>query len=128
MTNKRGGLPLNQRTRTDQLHGSVEGLRRPPGPDPMARIPGTLAGASASGPTAAEAATYRSPGTDTDPGPAHVWVIHPDASDGHVAGLLVEWRRQDQHGWEARVVHRDLVDGRWVTVQEWLPAERVQPV
>lgn len=119
---KRPGIPLGQRDRTPitQLHGSVEGLRRPPAPDPMAVI--RTAEVRALEVTPDQAATYR----QVDP--QHVHVIHPDAADGHVPGLLLEWRRPGGGGWEARVVYAELVDGTWVTCGGWLPAERVEPV
>lgn len=120
---KRPGIPLGQRTSSPitQLHGSVEGLRRPPAPDPMAVIeaPGARAANEVS---PDQAAAYR------QAEPQHVNVIHPDAADGHVPGLLLEWRRPAGSGWEARVVYAELIDGTWVTCGGWLPAERVEPL
>lgn len=112
-----GGIPLGERTPITQLHGSVEGLRRPPGPDPMAA---TRSHAVVLTPE--EAATYR------DVEPVHVWVAHPDAVDGRVPGLLTGWRRLASGRWEASTVHADLVDGRWLQTTAWLPADRLEPI
>lgn len=114
-----GGIPLGDRSRgpIEQLHGSVEGLRRPPGPDPMAT---TRSHALVL--TPGEAATYR------DVEPVHVWVTHPDAADGRVPGLLTGWRQLAGGRWEAWTVHADLADGIWIQRTAWLPAERLEPV
>lgn len=120
-TSKRpGGVPLGERTRVP-LHGSVVGLRRPPGPDPMAPIGETPAAARAARPTPTEAATYRQPSDDH----RHVWVT----TDGvRGPGLIVEWRQVDGEPWEGLVVHLRHLRDRWVTVREWLPAHEIEPV
>lgn len=123
VTNKRGNYgPMVDRVAATRapLHGSVEGLRRPPAPDPMAPI--RTPEERALEVTPEQSATYR------QAEPQHVRVIHPDASDGHVPGLLFEWRRPANRGWEARVVYAELLDGTWVTCGGWLPAERVEPI
>ncbi len=114
-----GGIPLGERTRVP-LHGSVEGLRRPPGPDPMAVIRTAEVRAPELKP--GEAAEYR------EAQPRHVWVNVPDAPNGVAPGLLVEWRRPPGEGWEGRVVYLDLIEGEWIQAQAWLPADRVEPV
>lgn len=101
-----------------QLHGSVAGLRRPPGPDPMAPV--RTATEIAREVTPAQTAAYR------PARPQHVQVVAPDGDP--VPGLLVEWRRPAGRGWEARVVHAERLGDRWVTCSGWLPAEQVRPV
>lgn len=64
-----------------------------------------------------------------DPGPPplplrHCWVVGPD---GALPALLLGWE-QRAAGWWGRVVHPvSEPGGRWVVVEEWLPAERLRP-
>ena len=61
-----------------------------------------------------------------DPTPArvrHCWVID---RHGRRPGLLLEWRRTVS-GWQGRVVRPVLEDGCWLVVEEWLPANALQP-
>lgn len=97
------------------LHGSPEGLRRPPGPDPMAPI-GVSRPLHKDNP--AETADYR------PAEPCHVWVTTPT---GRHPGVLMEWRRVPGQPWTGRVVHADLHEGRWAKVDQWLPAEAIEP-
>jgi len=67
--------------------------------------------------------------TPEDPGPGrHCWVAGGVGDDGlKRPGLLAEWR-QAGAGWEGRVVYVGLAGpGRWVLVEEWLPADRLTP-
>ncbi len=54
----------------------------------------------------------------------HCWVVGPQ---GTLPALLLGWE-QRATGWWGRVVHpvREQ-DGRWVVVEEWLPADRLRP-
>lgn len=45
---------------------------------------------------------------------------------GHLPGLLLEWRRTGA-GWQGRVVRPVLEAGTWIVVEEWLPAELLDP-
>jgi hypothetical protein len=54
----------------------------------------------------------------------HCWVTD---SNGRLPGLLLEWR-QAEGEWRGRVVHPVQEDGAWVIVEEWLPAELLDPV
>lgn len=45
---------------------------------------------------------------------------------GRLPGLLMEWRRTGA-GWQGRVVRPVLEGGRWVIVDEWMPAELLAP-
>lgn len=106
MTNKRGGLPLNQRTRVIPGHTTI--------PVTPHFTPGL-------GPKYGEESSYR----DLADGPRHVMVI---AGDGPVPGLLVEWRKHPQLPWEGLVWHGRLIDGKWKTVSAWVPAGSITPV
>ena len=53
----------------------------------------------------------------------HCWVTE---EHGRLPGLLLEWRRTDS-GWQGRVVRPVLEEGRWVVVEEWLPAQWLAP-
>ena len=64
-----------------------------------------------------ETATY--PPTE----PQHVWVT---TDSGRNPGLLVEWRKPARLPWEGRVIHSRLLEGRWVQVDEWLPAGAIE--
>ena len=57
------------------------------------------------------------------PGVKHCWV-----TDGHgrLPALLLGWSRRGG-GWHGRVVRLVLEEGAWVVVEEWLPAELLEP-
>ena len=66
------------------------------------------------------------PPSDTRSAPPikHCWVRDPQ---GRLPGLLLEWRRTEG-GFHGRVVHPVAeADGGWVVVEEWLPAEVLDP-
>jgi hypothetical protein len=97
-----------------QLHGAGVGLRRPPGPDPMAPIGAAATHVPAQGQTA----TYR------PVEPCHVWVT---TEAGRHPGLLLEWRKPHQLPWEGHVIHaRPGAGGRWVQVDEWVLAGSIE--
>ena len=64
------------------------------------------------------------PSPDT-PGPAkHCWVRAPVDAGAPRPGLLLEWRKDGDSGWEGRVVYAaELRPGQWATVQEWVAAD-----
>ena len=59
----------------------------------------------------------------------HCWVLN--SSDGHGvkrAGLLLEWRRTPADRWEGRVVYTaHLRSDFWAAVEEWMPADLLEP-
>jgi hypothetical protein len=67
---------------------------------------------------------HTSPADDADPPPVkHCWV---NDRHGRLPGLLLEWRQRGSE-WHGRVV-RPIRDGEgWVVVEEWLPAELLDP-
>ena len=83
------------------LHGSVTGMRRPPGLD---KVPMPL-------PADPETAAYR------ETAPRHCWV---EAEHGWTPGLISEWRKSRGKLWEGRVWYGRLVEGRWVACDEWV--------
>lgn len=64
-----------------------------------------------------EQATYRT----TEP--CHVTIL---TETGCVPGLLVEWRKPLELPWEGHVWLMRLVEGRWATVDQWLPAGAIE--
>lgn len=54
----------------------------------------------------------------------HCWVT---GADGKVPGLLLEWRKRPD-SWQARVVRPIRDEDGWAVVEEWLPAELLEPV
>jgi hypothetical protein len=54
----------------------------------------------------------------------HCWV---NGTHGRLPGLLLEWQ-QRAGGWRGRVVHPVRDDEGWLVVEEWLPAEILEPV
>lgn len=66
-------------------------------------------------------------------GARHCWVLDPvDTLGVRRPGLLLEWRRGTRPGrenaWEGRVVYVvQLRAHGWQMVEEWLPAERLEP-
>ena len=59
------------------------------------------------------------------PAPAvkHCWVTD---RHGRLPGLLLEWRCTPS-GWQGRVVRPMLEDAEWIVVEEWMPAELLDP-
>lgn len=53
----------------------------------------------------------------------HCWITAEPY--GRLPGLLLEWRRTEA-GYQGRVV-RPVYDDGWILVEEWLPAELLQP-
>lgn len=58
------------------------------------------------------------------PSVRHVWVA---GDDGVLPGLLLRWR-QVASGWQGYVTHPVRDAQGWALIDEWLPAERLQPV
>ena len=61
----------------------------------------------------------------------HVWLLDAPGQPGRWPGLLVEWRRQDAGGWEARVVYAAPDADRPSVprvLERWLPGECLRPV
>ena len=54
----------------------------------------------------------------------HCWVTD---RHGRLPALLLEWRRTPT-GWQGRVVRPALESYGWVVVEDWLPAELLEPV
>lgn len=74
--------------------------------------------------------TGETPSPDVGPGGRHCWVLDAVDRDGvKRAGLLLEWRRAARDAsWEGRVVYlARLRPDEWASVEEWLPAERLEP-
>lgn len=70
------------------------------------------------------------PGGAPADGARHCWVLDPvDDLGVKRAGLLLEWRRSATGGgWEGRVVYVAQLRARgWVSVEEWLSADRLEP-
>jgi hypothetical protein len=67
----------------------------------------------------------RSHGDETPPRTPlrHCWVTD---RHGRLPGLLLEWRRTET-GFQGRVVRPVLDDRGWIVVEEWLPAELLEP-
>lgn len=66
------------------------------------------------------------PPTPAPPSPPqvkHVWVTN---ADGRHAGLLLRWRKVAS-GWQGYVTHPVLGPDGWALVDEWLPAEQLEP-
>jgi hypothetical protein len=60
----------------------------------------------------------------------HCWVLDAaDHSGVKRAGLLLEWRRSSVGGgWEGRVVYCAALRATgWASVEEWVPAELLEP-
>lgn len=53
----------------------------------------------------------------------HCWVT---GADGKVPALLLEWRKRGD-GWHARVVRPVQDADGWAVVEEWLPADLLDP-
>jgi hypothetical protein len=53
----------------------------------------------------------------------HCWVTD---HHGRLPALLLEWRQRED-GWHGRVVRPVLEDGNWMVVEEWLPADLLEP-
>lgn len=53
----------------------------------------------------------------------HCWVTD---RHGRLPALLLEWRRRAD-GFQGRVLHAVLDDEGWIVVEEWLPAELLEP-
>lgn len=64
--------------------------------------------------------TQRVDGTAAARPRRHVWATTPDGAES--PGLLIQWQRRDQDWW-ALVV---WVPEAGITVQQWLPAERLR--
>lgn len=70
---------------------------------------------------------------DAPPSPSslakHVWVVDVPGQPGRSPGLLVEWRRLERPGWEARVVYAvPAWDGSGTQlVERWLPTQCLLP-
>jgi hypothetical protein len=61
----------------------------------------------------------------------HVWVVDALGQPGRWPGLLVEWRRTPEDGWEARVVYATAEPGGAATarvIERWLPAAVLEPI
>ncbi|KQQ43701.1 hypothetical protein [Nocardioides sp. Leaf307] len=99
-------------------HGSTAGLRQPPGPDPMAPLGHTDATLHPSVLRLREHGDYRAIE------PRHVTIT---TADGPTPGLLAGWRKPLQLPWEGLVTLALLVEGTWVTAQQWVPASQIMP-
>jgi len=53
----------------------------------------------------------------------HCWVTD---RNGRLPGLLLEWKR-GAAGFHGRVLHAVLDQGEWLVVEEWIPAELLEP-
>ncbi len=61
------------------------------------------------------------------PSGQHCWVTVPATPSRPQAGLLIDWRR-DEDGWWGRVVlSSTAADGRPIVTDAWLPADRLRP-
>jgi hypothetical protein len=76
------------------------------------------------------ASTAASTGASTDssaaaapPAVKHCWVTD---RHGRLPGLLLEWQQRGG-SWQGRVVRPVPDDHGWVVVEEWLPAELLDP-
>ena len=73
------------------------------------------------------------PVADGPPAPStlakHAWVVDAPGHRGRWPGRLVEWRRSEQPGWEARVVFAvSASDGSGTQlVERWLPMTTLLP-
>jgi hypothetical protein len=55
----------------------------------------------------------------------HCWVTD---RHGRLPGLLLEWQRRER-GFYGRVLHAVIDEwGEWILVEEWMPAELLEPV
>lgn len=63
------------------------------------------------------------PTAPPDHGVKHVWVVD---EHGRNPGLLHRWDRVAS-GWRGYVTHPIVVGDGWVLVDEWLPAEQLEP-
>jgi hypothetical protein len=70
----------------------------------------------------------RARGTRRSALPVHCWVVDVDVTPGRVPGLLLEWRRSADDGWEGRVVMPLPRDDGSVGVEAWVAAENLRPV
>lgn len=91
----------------------------------------TLAEASPAVGRLLEQAKMRAPGVVTSSDavsspPRHCWVVDPPDCPGRWAGVLLEWRT-DQDGRSGRVVYVVIDDGQAVKVSAWVPAEHLRP-
>lgn len=59
----------------------------------------------------------------TSPVFKHCWV---NDHHGRLPALLLEWRRVAS-GFQGRVVRASLQTGEWCVIEEWLPAELLEP-
>lgn len=114
-TNDHGTMADRLQQTRAQLHGSIDGLRQPPGPDPMA----VTTPLPPPDPRAGETATYVT--TEAQ----HV-LVH--TTHGRLPGILVEWRRHADGQWYGYAVHSTKVEGQWVLVHRWVPARHLEPV
>jgi len=75
------------------------------------------------GPMSERVGRSAAPPPAAPPALRHCWVTD---SHGRLPALLLEWRSANST-WEGRVVHAvTTVDG-WAVVEEWLPAEMLEP-
>jgi len=52
-------------------------------------------------------------------------LVRPEHSPTECPGLVLEWRRDSEGEWQARVTY---VEPRGLMVTDWLPAEKLRPV
>jgi len=72
--------------------------------------------------TAAEDASWR----DDCPG-RHCWITDPVDGSSTRPALLLEWRRDHVGDWFGLAVYPALLrPGRWASVEEWVPAARLE--
>jgi hypothetical protein len=64
-----------------------------------------------------------SPVSEPPPAVKHCWVTD---RHGRLPGLLLEWQQRGG-AWHGRVVRPVLEGDDWVVVEEWLPAELLDP-
>ena len=78
------------------------------------------ASSDASNDASTDASTAAVPGP---PAVKHCWVTD---RHGRLPGLLLEWQQRGG-SWQGRVVRPVPDDHGWVVVEEWLPAELLDP-
>lgn len=55
----------------------------------------------------------------------HCWVREAEM---RLPGLLLEWRRDGDGGWDGRVVRPVRGASCWLVLEDWVPADRLEPV